>query len=361
MPSVPNSKEAIDTPALLLDVTAMEQNIADMARFADEAGVNLRPHCKTHKSPHIAARQLAAGAIGITCQKLGEAEVMVDAGIEGLLIANQIVGQLKIDRLVALRRRSDLMVAVDALQNATDLSTAMQAAGLRLKVLIEVDVGMGRCGVQPGEPSLALAQALGRLPGLELAGLMGYEGHAVLLDDAEERRQKALAALQLLVDTADLLRSHGIPVPIVSSSGTGTYDVGGRFPGITEIQVGSYATMDGRYRQVGVPFQPALTVLTTVISTPQEGVAITDAGVKSLTVEFGWPQVVGMPNAEVAYLSEEHAKLVLSGGVQLKPGDRLELLPTHGCTTFNLHDTFYVMRGGIVEDVWPVAARGRSQ
>ena len=190
---------------------------------------------------------------------------------------------------------------------------------------------------------------------------MGYEGHAVLVDDAAERRQKATAALQLLVETADLLRGDGIPVPIVSSSGTGTYDIGGRFPGITEIQVGSYATMDGRYRQVGVPFEPALTLLTTVISTPREGVAITDAGVKSLTVEFGLPEVVGMPSAEVAYLSEEHTKLALTGGAQLKPGDRIELLPTHGCTTFNLHDAFYVMRGGIVEDMWPVAARGRSQ
>jgi D-serine deaminase-like pyridoxal phosphate-dependent protein len=196
---------------------------------------------------------------------------------------------------------------------------------------------------------------------LELAGLMGYEGHAVLLDDAEERREKALPALELLTDTADLLRGHGIPVPIVSSSGTGTYDVGGRFPGITEIQVGSYATMDGRYRQVGVPFKPALSVLTTVISTPQAGVAITDAGVKSLTIEFGWPEVVGLPGATVDYLSEEHAKLSLTGDAQLQPGDRIELLPTHGCTTFNLHDEFYVIRGGIVEDIWPVAARGRSQ
>lgn len=361
MPQLPMPKTAIDTPALLLDVVAMDQNIAAMASFAREAGVNLRPHCKTHKSPDIAARQLAAGAIGITCQKLGEAEVMAEAGVQGLLIANQVVGQQKIDRLMALLSRSDVIVAIDALRNATDLSNAAQGAGLKLKVLIEVDSGMGRCGVRPGEPTLELARAVCKLPGLELAGLMGYEGHTVLVDDPVERREKATTALQILVDTVELLRSDGIPVPIVSSSGTGTYDIGGRFPGITEIQVGSYATMDGRYRQVGVPFTPALTVLTTVISAPREGVAITDAGVKSLTVEFGLPEVVGMPGAKVVYLSEEHTKLALSDGVQLQAGDKIELLPMHGCTTFNLHDQFYVLRDGIVEEIWPVAARGRSQ
>jgi D-serine deaminase-like pyridoxal phosphate-dependent protein len=351
----------LDTPALLLDADILERNIARMASFAREASVNLRPHCKTHKSPVIASKQLQAGAIGITCQKLGEAEVMVDGGIDGLLVANQIVGETKIRRLVGLARRADIMVAVDDPENIAVLSAAAESSGVPLKVLVEVDVGMGRCGVPAGEATLRLAQQVSEVPGLTLMGLMGYEGHTVMIVDPEERRQKATTALQLLVNTVDLLRRNGMAVPIVSSSGTGTFDIGGSFPGITEIQVGSYATMDGQYRQVGVPFECALTVLTTVISTPREGLAITDAGMKSVTLEFGLPQVVGHPDAEVLYLSEEHAKVALHGTDRLRIGDKVEFLPMHGCTTINLHDQFHVVRGDRLEDVWPVAARGRSQ
>jgi D-serine deaminase-like pyridoxal phosphate-dependent protein len=220
---------------------------------------------------------------------------------------------------------------------------------------------MKRCGVAAGESTLELAQYVRQSPGLEFAGLMGYEGHTVMIMNPAERHQQATAALQVLVNAANLLREHHIPVPIVSSTGTGTFDSGGRFPGVTELQVGSYATMDGRYRAVGVPFECALTVLTTVISGPRNGEVITDVGIKSITTEFGLPEVVGIPGAEVLYLSEEHAKIKLPGPVSLHPGQTIELLPSHGCTTFNLHDQFYVLCGDTVEDVWPVAARGRSQ
>jgi D-serine deaminase-like pyridoxal phosphate-dependent protein len=351
----------LDTPVLLLDAALLERNIAWMAAFARQAGIHLRPHAKTHKSPQIAAMQIAAGAIGITCQKLGEAEVMADAGIDGILIANQIVGQYKIARLVNLARRADVTVAVDDPRNVHDLSAAATSADVPLKVVVEVDVGMERCGVQPGEPALQLAELVCRSPGLAFVGLMGYEGHAVSIRDAEQRRQTATAALQLLVDTVELLRCRGLPVPIVSSSGTGTYDTGGRFPGITEIQVGSYATMDGAYREVGVPFECALTLLATVISTPQDGVAIADAGMKSIATDRGLPKVIDIPEAEVVSLSEEHIRIALHGPTRPQPGDKIRLLPMHGCTTINLHDRFYVARDGYVEDVWPVAARGRSQ
>jgi D-serine deaminase-like pyridoxal phosphate-dependent protein len=351
----------LDTPALLLDAALLERNIARMAAFARQAGIHLRPHAKTHKSPQIAAMQIAAGAIGITCQKLGEAEVMADAGIDGILISNQIVGRHKIARLVNLARRTDVAVAVDDPRNVDDLSAAAVSAGVPLKVVVEVDVGMGRCGVQPGEPALQLAQLVRRSPGLAFVGLMGYEGHAVSIHDAEQRRQTASAALQLLVDTVELLQSRGLPVPVVSSTGTGTYDVGGRFPGITEIQVGSYATMDGAYREVGVPFDCALTILTTIISTPRDGVAIADAGMKSIATDHGLPKVLDIPDAEVVSLSEEHGRIALCGPTQPRPGDKIRLLPMHGCTTINLHDRFYVVRDGYLEAVWPVVARGRSQ
>jgi D-serine deaminase-like pyridoxal phosphate-dependent protein len=361
MRNQPLKKTDIDTPALLLDLDILKRNIAKMASFAQDAGVNLRPHCKTHKSPRIAALQLEAGAIGITCQKLGEAEVMAGAGIENLLIANQIVGDQKLSRLVDLCRQANVTVAVDDPRNVSDLSRSAAEAGVTIGALVEVDIGMGRCGVPPGDPALDLAKTVLEAPGLEFRGLMGYEGHTVMIKDPEERRQKATEALQHLMNTVELLRAIGVPVPIVSSSGTGTFDVGGRFSGVTEIQVGSYATMDGRYRQVDVPFECALTVLTTVISTPRDGIVIADAGIKSVTIEFGLPEVVGLPGAHVQYLSEEHAKIELPDGFHLDLGEKIAFLPMHGCTTINLHDRFYVLQEDKVRDVWPVAARGQSQ
>lgn len=351
----------LDTPALLLDVAVLERNIARMADFARQVGVHLRPHAKTHKSPMIAAKQLQAGAIGITCQKLGEAEVMAEAGIAGLLIANQIVGEIKIERLVNLARRTDITIAVDDAANVAALSAAASQAGVTIGVLVEVDVGMHRCGVQPGEPTLGLARQVVEAPGLAFRGLMGYEGHAVMIDDASDRRETAVASLRRLVDTAELLRGQGIAVDVVSSTGTGTFDIGGGFPGVTEIQVGSYATMDGRYLQVGVPFEPALAVLVSVISTPQPGLAIIDAGVKSISTDFGLPQPIELAGAEVKHMSEEHAWVFLQPGVNLRPADKIKLRPMHGCTTINLHDCYKVVRNGVVEAEWPVAARGRSQ
>ena len=351
----------LDTPALLLDLDVLERNIAQMATFARQAGVNLRPHAKTHKSPIIARKQLEAGAIGITCQKLGEAEVMARAGIHGILIANQIVGTIKIGRLVELTRQAAIIVAADDPVNVADLSAAAIAAGMTIGLLVEVDVGMHRCGVQPGEPALGLAREILAAPGLEFRGLMGYEGHAVMIEDADERRQRAGGALQALVDTAELLRAEGIEVEIVSSSGTGTFDTGGTFPGVTELQVGSYATMDGRYRQVGVPFEPALTVLAGVVSTPRPGMAITDTGIKSVTNDFGMPEVWGEPELELKYMSEENGWILMTGERRLSPGDKVRILPSHGCTTINLHDQYYVMRGDEFVENWPVAARGRSQ
>jgi D-serine deaminase-like pyridoxal phosphate-dependent protein len=351
----------VDTPALLLDLTSLEHNIAKMASFARKAGVHLRPHSKTHKSPRIASLQLEAGAIGVTCQKLGEAEVMADAGIGGILISNQIVGPQKIQRLIELSRRADVMVAVDDPRNVAALSAAAVAGSTILKVLVEVNVGMMRCGVPPGEPALALADIVHRSPGLEFKGLMGYEGHAVALRTAEERQAAATPSLQSLVDTANLLRARGLPVQVVSSSGTGTYDIGGGFPGITELEVGSYVTMDADYLAVGVPFECALTVLATVISTPQEGLAIFDAGMKSIAPDHGMPLALDLPNAQVMALSEEAGWLVTAGPEHPTLGDKVRLVPGHGCTTINLHDRYHVVRDGNVVDIWPVAARGRSQ
>ena len=349
----------LDTPSLCLDAETLQRNIDRMAISLEDKPAGLRPHTKTHKCPTIAWLQLRAGAIGVTCAKLGEAEVMAQAGIRDILIANQIVGSYKIARLVGLAAYSEVMVAVDDPLNAQALSEAALATGTRLRALVEVNVGMGRCGVSPGQPALELAALIERLPSLCFAGLMGYEGHAVMIADPGLRRQTAQQAMEQLVSTRDLLVRHGLQVSIVSGGGTGTYDTTSCYPGVTEIQAGSYATMDARYASLGLDFECALTVLSQVISVSGPEHAVIDAGIKTLTTEFGLPQVAEPAGWQLSGLSEEHGSLISVGGAPLHPGDRVRLVPSHGCTTINLHDVYCVTRNGVLEAVWPIAARGR--
>jgi len=352
--------EQFDTPALLIDIEAMERNLQRMAGFAAEAGINVRPHIKTHKCPTLAKRQIAAGAKGLTCAKLGEAEVMARAGIRDLLIANQVVGRVKIARLVELAKGSDVIVAVDSVGNAREISDVAQREGLRVNVVIEVDTGMARCGRAPGEDTLRFARRVLALPGLRFRGLLGYEGHAVMLQPREKRVEVAHAAARKLVATAQLLRDNDIEVEIVSAGGTGTYDITSRVAGITEIEPGSYLLMDGRYAQLDLGFEHALSLLALVISRPTPDRSVIDAGKKSLTEEFGLPKVKGMEGVELVGLSEEHGKLALADPTcPLAPGDRIELIPSHGCTTINLHDEFFAVRDGKLEAVWPIEARGK--
>jgi D-serine deaminase-like pyridoxal phosphate-dependent protein len=351
----------IDTPALCLDIEAVEANIRRMAGYFRDSSVRLRPHAKTHKSPTLARMQLEAGAIGITCAKLGEAEVMVAAGIKDVLIANQIVGHSKIARLVNLAAHSEVMVAVDDAGNVADLNVAALDKGIRLRTLIEVDVGMGRCGVAPGQPVLDLAQRIVASPGLRFEGLMGYEGHAIFTEDIDERRAKTEVSLRSLTGSAESLCREGIPVHIVSGGGTGTYFITGAYPGITELQVGSYITMDSQYHGLpGVDFDYALTLRATVISTRGDERAITDAGMKALTHDFGLPLVTDPPGWELTDLAEEHGFLRRVDGPRLQRGDKVTIVPNHGCTTINLHDNYYVTRRGVLEAIWPIAARGKT-
>jgi len=352
-------KSEVETPALCLNADALERNIARMAAFLADKPAGLRPHAKTHKCPTIAWKQLEAGAIGITCAKLGEAEVMARAGIKDILIANQIIGGAKIARLLALASETRVITAVEDAAQAAQLSEAACARGLRLRTIIEVDVGMGRCGVLPGESALALARQIAQLPGLQFEGVMGYEGHAVMVVDPEERRRVAEASMAQLIETAELIRSSGLPVNIVSAGGTGTCEVSGCYPGVTELQCGSYATMDAKYRSVGIDYEPALTLVSTVISVRGSDHAVIDAGVKALSNDFGMPEVISPMGWVVARLSEEHGILERrEGGEALHRGDRVELLPSHGCTTINLHDAYTVTRGDWVTALWPIAARG---
>ena len=364
-PFIGMHKTELDTPALLIDLDKMEANIQTMAAYFTTVNAMLRPHVKTHKTPIISHKQIAAGAIGVTCAKLGEAEAVIHAGIRDVLIANQIVGAQKIARLINLARHSEIMVAVDSPQNVQAISEAASAKDANVRMLVEVNIGMDRCGVEPGKPTLELAELIRRSPNVSFEGLMGYEGHTVSNPDRTERDAAAREAMQLLVDAKHYLKKHGVEVFIMSGGGTGTFNITGSLTEMTEVQAGSYVLMDSTYRNVegiGEHFDCALSVLATVVSRPTSDRIIVDTGLKVLAKEFGIPQPVGVTGVEMTGLSEEHGKMQVSDeNVSLNPGDKLEILPTHCCTTVNLHDRYYGIRNGIVESVWEIAARGKAQ
>ena len=364
-PFIGMHKTELDTPALLIDLDKMEANIQTMAHYFSTVNADLRPHVKTHKTPIIAHKQIAAGAIGVTCAKLGEAEAVIHAGIRDVLIANQIVGTQKIARLINLAKHSEIMVAVDNAQNVQAIAEAAAAKGATVRMLIEVNIGMDRCGVEPGAPTLALADQIRQSPHLVFEGLMGYEGHTVAKPNYSERDAAAREAMQRLLDTKHYLEKQGVEVPIMSGGGTGTFNITGSLPEMTEVQAGSYVLMDSTYRNVegiGDHFDCALSVLATVVSRPHASRMIVDTGLKVLAKEFGIPQPVGVTGVEMTGLSEEHGKMQVSDeNVSLTPGDTLEILPTHCCTTVNLHDRYYGIRDGIVESVWEISARGKAQ
>ena len=356
------TREEIPTPALILDLDIFEKNVNQMAAFF-QGPIKLRPHIKTHKCPQIAKRQVQAGAIGVTCAKLSEAEVMVEHGIDNILIANQIAGYGKPERLALLAQRADVTVAVDNRENIDDLDRVACLVGAQIGVVIEVNVGNDRCGTRSMEETLDLARYIASKEGLTFNGLMGYEGHCVFIADREERMAACMAANKILVDSAEMLRSDGFTVQTVSAGGTGTYDMSGIYPGITEVEAGSYLFMDSRYSMVmgNDVFRPALWVLSTVISKPRQDLALVDAGMKSLTQEFGFP-LPRRSGATLTGLSEEHGRLeLLPEAYNLKVGDLIEIWPSHGCTTVNLHDRYCVLKDNKLEDIWTIACRGMSQ
>jgi D-serine deaminase-like pyridoxal phosphate-dependent protein len=355
---VRNKKEYIDTPALLLDLDAIEFNLARAADFIKTTSAKLRPHIKTHKCPVLAQKQVRAGAVGVTCAKVGEAEVMAKAGIADILIANQVVGARKIMRLMDLLAISDVKVAVENEGNVAQLSEAARERNKTLPVLIEVDVGMGRCGVKTADEAVALARKIDAAKGIQLAGIMGYEGHIIFTFERAEREKAARECMDALVGVKKRLEKEGFPVGIVSGGGTGTYDISSKVEGITEIQAGSYLTMDATYGYLNLGFKQALTLMTTVIAIHGDHV-ILDCGMKSLTHEFGMAQVIGIEGAAVTSLSEEHGHMTIPDTATIAVGDKIELVPTHGCTTINLHDKFYAVRGDTVDAEWEIAARGK--
>jgi len=354
----PSTLAEVPTPALIVEVAALDRNIARMARFFAEGACRLRPHVKAHKTPEIARRQLAAGScVGLTCATLREAEAV--AGFcDDILLANEIVTTDKCGRAAALAASRRVTVAADSLEGVEALAAAARRAGVTLGVLVDVNVGQMRCGVLPGEPALALASRVAGTRGLELRGVMGYEGHVQPVRDRAERVSQAERAMAALVETAARLRAAGLPCDIVSAGGTGTFDISGRVAGVTEIQAGSYVLMDTDYGEVGVPFEQAFFVLGTIVSRPAADRCVADGGHKSTTKDHSLPRVHGVEGAAVSSLNDEHATIAIPPDSPIRIGDRVRLIPSHTDPTMNLHDVIYAVEGERVVDVWPIAARG---
>jgi D-serine deaminase-like pyridoxal phosphate-dependent protein len=352
----------IDTPALVVDLDAYERNLDRMAASLAGTPVRLRGHAKTHKCPVVALHQIARGAVGSCCQKVGEAEAMVYGGVRNVLVSNEVVGASKIARLMGLARQAEVSVCVDDPGNVRDLDQAARAFGVRLPVLVEIDVGMGRCGVAPGEPALALARHVAAQPGLRFAGLQAYQGRAQHINEVEKRRAAIEAAIAEVRLTVDLLKGHGLPCEMVSGAGTGSYRWEAASGVYTEVQAGSYCFMDVEYSLVeGFPreFESSLFVLATVMSRAAPDRAVVDAGLKALSVDKGMPRVRGRADVEYQRASDEHGVLRLGDtGRDLRLGDRVWLVPGHCDPTINLHDWYVAVRGDRVEALWPITARG---
>ncbi len=345
-------KQEIATPALLVDLDRMEANLERMAAFFRTAPSKLRPHFKNHKCAELAARQMDAGAIGITCATLHEAECLVQHGIRSVLLANEIVDPAKIRRIVELARQAEVIVCIDSEKAADDLARAGRDRQTLLSVLVDVDVGQHRCGAPPGKPAVRLAHRVVE-NGLRFRGLMGYAGHLSHQLPGPEKEEAVAAATRLLIETKVCLESEDVPVEIVSVGSTGTYSSAGCYPGVTEVQAGSYLLMDTNYRQSCTDFDLALTVLASVVSKTEGERVVVDAGLKKLSCERGLPILKDLSGLTVCRFNAEHGILDLqepSSPVQI--GDKIEFWVRYSDATVNLHDRIYGTRNGQVEKVF---------
>jgi D-serine deaminase-like pyridoxal phosphate-dependent protein len=341
----------LETPALLVDLTVMEQNLATMAQFFRGSHVKIRPHFKNHRVLTLAARQMEAGAIGITCARLWEAEALVDHGIKNVLIANEIAGESMVKRFVELSREAPVIVAVDNAKVVADLARWARNRGAESNVLVDLDLGLKRSGIRPGGATLALAKAVVE-EGLKFRGLMGYEGHLLSLPSGPEKERLVRDALQSLVESKNLIERAGIPVEIVSCGGTGDYSIAGRFPDVTENQAGSFLLMGTWYAPFAPDFKVGLSVLATVISkTPRERIVV-DAGLKALSGERGLPSVKALSGLRLVALHAEHAVIeIVEPSVPVDVGDKIEIWVHYQDGTVHLHDRMYGIRNGVVEEV----------
>lgn len=364
-------KSDLDTPALIVDIDKLMFNIKDMASFAAANGIRLRPHAKTHKTPQIGALQLEAGAVGLTVAKLSEAEVFIEAGCSEILVAYPLVGPIKHRKLVELIQRANITSVVDHIDIAEALSRSMTANGIELPVMVEIDTGLTRCGVLPGEPARDLALQIARMPGLRFAGLLTHEGHAQLAGGPDQVRATGLSAGEMMAETAELIRKSGLEVPIISVGLTATAKITATVDGVTETRPGIYVFYDRSevLHQVVTPDRCAARVLAAVATRPTADRIILDSGTKALTSDragvsppvAGHGYVIGHPDWRISSLSEEHGATTIPADDPARIGDRVEIIPNHICPVINLFDAIQITQGDRVIDRWAVAARGKSQ
>ncbi len=359
----------LPTPALLIDLDVFERNLQALASYMKGRPVTFRPHGKAHKSPAIGKLQLASGAKGLCAAKLGEADVLIRGGVKDVLITAEVVGRLKIERLMALLALTpDVKAVVDNEQNVVDLSAAALASKRKLKVAIDCNVGQNRTGLGTPEEVVALAQVIARQKGLELVGLQGYGGNNQHVKGFDKRRAREIQSNERVVAARHALEKAGFAVQMVSVGGTGSYNIDADFPGVTEIQPGSYIFMDTNYNKIGgrdtaefSDFGNSLSVLTTVISRATAGRAIVDAGGKALSTDEAPPEPIDLTGATYGVAGDEYGALRLQDpSRELKVGDQVRILPGHCDTTVNLHNVYFAVRKGIVEHVWPIEGRGRT-
>ena len=356
----------VSTPALLIDLDAFEHNLALMAEKISSHGVRLRPHAKTHKSPIITRRQMALGAIGACCQTVAEAEALVDGGVDNVLVSNQVVGRRKIERLAALALRARIGVCVDHEDNVRALQSTAHRAGSTLNVLVEIDVGMGRCGVAPGEAAASLARQITECESLHFEGLQAYHGSAQHIRKHDERAIAIEAAVDATRATIELLKGAGIECETIAGAGTGTFEFEAASGVYNELQAGSYVFMDADYARnlnadgsLYEQFRHSLLVLATVLSLPASDRVVVDAGLKSHSVDSGLPRLFGVDDVSYVSASDEHGVLDLGqSNRRYRLGDVIKLIPGHCDPTVNLYDWYVGIRNDRVECLWPVAARG---
>lgn len=358
--------DLMDSPAVVIDLDVLDANLRRTAALADQAGIKLRPHVKTHKNVWIARKQLEHGAVGITVAKLGEAEVMADGGIDDILIAYPIVGEPKLKRLANLIRRGiRVTVSVDSMEAARGLSEVGVGLGMRIPLYLDINTGLNRCGREPGEPSAELAFAMAALPGITVRGLMTHAGHAYGRSDREGVSEVARGEAEGLIATRQVLLDCGLDVPEVSVGSTPTSKFAGQWPGVTEMRPGAYVFGDGSQLFPGLIglSECAMRIYATVVSAPRPGTVIVDAGSKTLSSDTsphrrGYGYLPDYPDAYVERLSEEHGILSVPDDCPLRIGDVVEIIPNHCCTVVNLHDELYGVRGDRVDRMLTVDARG---
>jgi D-serine deaminase-like pyridoxal phosphate-dependent protein len=361
----------IPTPALLVDLDVLESNLSRLAEHASRRGLSIRPHAKTHRCPEIARLQVAAGALGVSCAKLGEAEVMASAGIPGLLITTEVVAEEAMRRLmILLRRAPETLIVIDNIENAKRLSALAEDSGIpAVRALLDLDVGARRTGVDPGQSALQLYTQVARLRNIEVRGLHAYAGQAAHVVGWEKRRQTSNGALSPVKLTARLLEESGLSLQVVTGGSTGTYDIDSELDCYTELQCGSYSVMDLEYRGIGGrdsdefhDFGMALTVMATVISVRSNDLAIVDAGTKSFSTDRPLvPVAVDRPGLTYSWAGDEHGRLTVAKSTEApRLGERIRFYPPHCDPTINLFDRIYVLRDEQPIDIWTIAARGRS-